>query len=184
MAKTFSTGGGYAISVDDVDVGAGNLTVTLSVTSGKLTLSGTTNLAFSTGSGAADKTMTFSGTKSAVNTAMDGLSYQPDLNFNGADTLHIDTNDNGNTGAGPVGTDSDTVTINVGAVNDPPVLDLDSSSAGSDSTVTFNEISTHDGTGQQIAPSATIADVDNDNITGATIILSPRPRQRRRGPDR
>ena len=51
---TFSTGAGNAITISDVDVGAGNETVTLSVASGALTLNGTAGLAFTVGDGTAD----------------------------------------------------------------------------------------------------------------------------------
>src|SRR5262249_2690113 len=45
----FSTGNGNAISISDVDAGANNLEVTLSVGHGVLTLSGTAGLTFSAG---------------------------------------------------------------------------------------------------------------------------------------
>ena len=121
--------GGTAISVNDVDVGAGNLTVTLSVNHGVLTLSGTAGLAFGAGDGTTDATMTFTGTQAAVNAALNGLVYTPNTDFNGSDTLTVTTNDNGNTGSDP-GTsggpadeqDSDTVTINITAINDAPTV--------------------------------------------------------------
>ena len=98
--------GGNAISISDVDANGGNETVTLSVASGALTLSGTTGLVFGTGDGTADSTMTFTGTVSDINAALNGLSYQGNLNFNGSDTLNITTNDNGNTGSGGALSDS------------------------------------------------------------------------------
>ena len=55
-----------------------------------------------------------------TSTALDGLTYTGDLNFNGSDSLAILTNDNGNTGSGGVQTDTDSVTIDVTAVNDVP----------------------------------------------------------------
>jgi len=121
--------GGTAISVNDTDVGAGNLTVTLSVNHGVLTLSGTAGLSFGPGDGTNDATMTFTGTQAAVNAALNGLVYTPNADFNGSDTLTITTNDNGNTGSDP-GTsggpadeqDSDTVTINITAINDAPTV--------------------------------------------------------------
>jgi hypothetical protein len=134
---TLTFTGGTAISVSDSDVGAGNLTVTVGVVNGQLTLSGTAGLAFSTGDGTDDTTMTFSGTQAAINAALNGLVYEPTRDFNGSDTLTIVTNDNGNTGVDP-GTsggasdeqDSDSVTINITAVadatNDTPTVNEDS----------------------------------------------------------
>jgi hypothetical protein len=124
---TFSSGGGNAISVADADAGSGLLTVTLSVSHGTLTLGGFVGLSFSNGDGNADATFTFSGTITNINNALAGLTYTPTLNYNGADTLAIITNDNGNTGADPGLTDgpsaeqdSDNIAITVNPVNDPP----------------------------------------------------------------
>ncbi len=134
-ALVFSAGVGNAISVndpDDADDGTtGNETVqvALSAANGTLTLFATTGLTFSfsdangsgSGDGAADATMTFRGTLTNVNAALNGLSYLPNLDFAAADTLTITTKDLGNTGSGGNQTDSDTVTINVTQVNDAPV---------------------------------------------------------------
>ena len=59
---------------------------------------GTTGLAFSSGDGTADATMTFTGTLANINTALNNLSFQPLANYNGAAALTISTNDLGNTG--------------------------------------------------------------------------------------
>ena len=53
---------------------------------------------------------------------MNGLSFLPGANFNGAASLSIATNDQGGTGSGIAQSDSDTVNITVNAVNDAPVL--------------------------------------------------------------
>src|SRR5207247_1341284 len=86
-----------------------------------ITLSGTAGLSFSAGDGTADATMTFTGTIANINTALAGLSFGPTANFNGAASLQIVTNDQGNTGSGGALSDTDTVTITVNAVNDAPV---------------------------------------------------------------
>ena len=65
--------------------------------------------------------MTFTGTMANINAALGGLTYQPNLNFNGSDTLTILTSDLGNTGSGGPKFDTDTVAITVAAVNDAPV---------------------------------------------------------------
>ncbi|MBR1155264.1 VCBS domain-containing protein [Bradyrhizobium sp. JYMT SZCCT0428] len=97
--------GAQLISISDIDVGAGTETVTLSVAHGTLTLSGTTGLSFTTGDGTADTIMTFSGTVTNINNALNGLLYNPADTFVGADTLTITTTDQGGL------SDSDTVTI-------------------------------------------------------------------------
>jgi choice-of-anchor C domain-containing protein len=121
-SKTFNSANSNLISVSDPDVGGGNLTTTLTVAHGTITLSGTAGLAFTTGTGTANTTMTFTGTAAAINAALDGLVYTPTANFNGADSLSVLTSDLGNTGTGGIKTDSDAVAITVTAVNDAPTV--------------------------------------------------------------
>ena len=65
-----------------------------------------------TGNGTASVTIT--GTAAQINAALAGLAYTGNLNFNGADTLTVATNDG-------TATDTDTIAITVNAVNDAPV---------------------------------------------------------------
>ncbi|MEA2474727.1 MAG: hypothetical protein QOE06_2642 [Thermoleophilaceae bacterium] len=130
--KAFS--GADKISVNDVDVGGGNLTVTLGVANGTLTMSTTAGLAFGPGDGTADQTMTFTGTQSDVNAALATLSYAPNSNFNGIDSLSVSTNDNGNSGSGGAQSDTDSVQLNVSAINDSPVNTLPSTSTVNEDT--------------------------------------------------
>ncbi|MCP5421404.1 MAG: cadherin domain-containing protein [Chromatiaceae bacterium] len=67
--------------------------VTLSVTNGSLTLSGTTGLSFSAGDGTADAGMTFTGTLADVNAALDGLAFDPTPGYGGAATLTLTATD-------------------------------------------------------------------------------------------
>ena len=114
-AKVFSSGNSNVISVADVD--AATVQVQLVSTNGATTLFGTMpgSLTFTVGDGTADATMTFSGTKANVNTALNGLSFNPTTSFNGAATLQVVTSDLGATGTGGTLTDNDTVTITVGS---------------------------------------------------------------------
>ena len=57
--------------------------------------------------------MTFTGTLADINAALDGLSFSPTADYNGAASLQITTNDQGNTGSGGRSRDTDTVTITV-----------------------------------------------------------------------
>ena len=114
------------ISIADVDVGADDLLVTLSVTSGTLTVStavtGGVAAGQVTNNGTAAVTVTASLTE-LNNTFSDatGLQYAGATDFNGTDTLLVLTDDQGSTGAGGSLTDMDAVAITVTAVNDPPV---------------------------------------------------------------
>jgi VCBS repeat-containing protein len=118
MSIVFSNAGGNAISISDIDAGSSAVQVQLTGTSGTLTLSGTSGLSFTVGDGTADATMTFTGTISAINTALNGLTFSPSNQFTGTASVQIVTNDQGATGSGGAKSDTDSVSINV--INTPP----------------------------------------------------------------
>src|SRR5439155_1726460 len=91
----FSVANSNLISISDPDAATGALQVTLTVTNGTLSLSGTTGLNFTGGDGTADAAMTFTGTLANINTALSGMSFTPTANFSGSSTLSITTNDQG-----------------------------------------------------------------------------------------
>ena len=113
------------------DQDAGNLTVTLTATNGTLTMTTLTGLTFSAGDGTADTTMTFSGTQTAINTALGTLSYANTADYNGAASLTFTTNDGV---ASPV---VKTVSLSV-----TPVADIvaDSVTTNEDTAIVFNAI--------------------------------------------
>lgn len=145
----FSTGNTNLISVGDVDAGGGSLQVTLTATHGTLTLSGASGLSFTTGTGTADATMMFTGTLSAINTALSGMTFTPTTGYNGPASVQITTNDQGNTGTGGAKSDTDSVAITVNPIN-PTILSVSSTTANGTYrigdtitiTVTFSEIVT------------------------------------------
>ena len=100
------------LSVSDVDAGGASVEATLSVTDGTFSLSQITGLTFSTGDGAGDTSMTFQGTLTDINAALNGLVYTPDTGFSGQDTLSVSIDDLGNTG-GAAQVTNDTVLISV-----------------------------------------------------------------------
>ena len=114
------------ISVFDVDAGEGSIAVSLTVEHGVLTLPQTTGLQFTSGDGASDPQLVFSGTLSNVNGALSGLVYTPTFNYHGAETLQLSVNDQGNTGAGGAKTTSTTLAITINNVNSTPVAQTDS----------------------------------------------------------
>ena len=107
----FSNASHNGISVSDSD--SNSLTVTLTVSHGSLTVTAS-GLTVSYDNG----TTTLSGPTANINAALEGLSYQPDLNYNGADALVVTVSD---------GTLSDTKTIDIAInpVNDAPVITSD-----------------------------------------------------------
>lgn len=118
--RVFSVANGNLVSVGDVDAGVANVQVTIGVAHGVLSLSGMAGLTFSVGDGTTDATMTFQGTRGAINAALNNLVYTSTADYNGADTLTITTNDLGNSGTGGARSDTDTVAITVTPVDDAP----------------------------------------------------------------
>ncbi|HEY2769051.1 MAG TPA: Ig-like domain-containing protein [Solirubrobacteraceae bacterium] len=114
-ALTFSSAHSNLISTTDPDAGSSPVKVTLSVSGGTLSLSGTSGLSFSSG-GDGSGAMTFTGTLTDVNAALDGLKYTPGTNFQGADALSMTVDDQGNTGLGEPQSASSTVPISVNNV--------------------------------------------------------------------
>ena len=106
--------------------------------------------------------MVFTGSLASVNTALNGLSFNPTLDFNGAASLQIVSDDQGNTGTGGALTDTDTVNITVNAANDAPVV-----------TATAGNLSyTENDAATAIDPGLTVTDGDNANLTGATVAIT------------
>ena len=92
----FSTATLNPISVSDADIGVGDLEVTISVADGTLTLFQTSGLVFSVGTGSGDATMTFTGSVTDINLALDGMQYDPTAAWTGNETLTITTSDQSN----------------------------------------------------------------------------------------
>ncbi|MBE9102917.1 tandem-95 repeat protein, partial [filamentous cyanobacterium LEGE 07170] len=125
-ALVFSDANGNAITINDnADLqnnGNDDFTVTVTVPSGTLSASGA-NV-----SGNNSDTLTITGTRDEINTALDGLSYSP-ADFNGDETIDlqvtVNDNANGGTAIGGIGDAreaTETVTINVSSNNEAPVL--------------------------------------------------------------
>ena len=109
----FSATNSDQISISDVDAGNAAVQLTLATSNGVLTLSGTTGLSFSVGTGDADSNMTFTGTISNINAALNGMAFAPTNNFVGLAELQINTSDLGNSGGGGAQSDTDIVNISV-----------------------------------------------------------------------
>ena len=88
--------------------------VTLTVGHGTLTPGSTVGLAAHSGDGSND--LTLEGTIAALNGALEGLSYSPEHNHFGSDTLTVEADDLGHTGIQGPKTASGTVPITINAV--------------------------------------------------------------------
>jgi hypothetical protein len=159
----FNAGNGNAIQTSDIDVAAGTMQFQLSVTSGTLTLATTTGLTITTGTDGIDEASIIgTGTLTNINAALNGLSYTPNVDYFGSDTLTLVINDNGNTGSGGAQSDTDTVTISITAVDDSPTL---TAGGGSPAFV-------EDAGPVAVDPAITPADVDNANLVSATVTIT------------
>ena len=119
---TFSAGAGNAIAVGDPDAGGATLLLTLGTHHGAtLSFPGTSGatLGASTVNGI-DFSWTVSGTLAQINAELETMSLSPAANFNGATSIDLTIADNGNSGVGGNLTDTATIAVTVGAVNDPP----------------------------------------------------------------
>ena len=106
------------IDIQDVDAGSGSIQVSVSATRGNLTLATASGLTFTDGDGFSDTAMTMSGTRTAVNAALATLTYDPDVGYEGIDTIQLSVSDLGNTGSGGVLTHSGSILVHVGVVAD------------------------------------------------------------------
>ena len=117
------------MSVTDAD--SPTLTTTLTVSSGRLHVTAGPGVSNNdTGS------VTITGTLAEINTALAGLSYTGNLNFNGADTLTVTTDD------GTAPPDIDTIAITVNPVNDAPVAQDGSASGNEDTPINGTLVAT------------------------------------------
>jgi hypothetical protein len=155
----FSAGNGNAITVADADVGAGLLQVSLTATNGTVLVGPVVGAGTVSGDGSA--TVTITGSLGDVNSALSGLSFTPDLNYNGAAGLMISTDDQGNTGAGGARSDTDIITITV-ANNVPAAVSM---SAGA-LTYTENDPPI------VVDPNLTVADPDNAVLNHAHMTIT------------
>ena len=146
------------ISFSDVDAGTGSVTVTLSVTAGTLAATASGGVAVA---GSGTGTVMLTGTVAAINSFIGGnnVTYTTAADDTAAQTLTVSIDDNGNTGSGGPKTDSETVTLNVTAVNDAPVLTVPG-------TIGIDEDVTTAITG------ISIADVDATALAVITVTLS------------
>jgi CTP-dependent riboflavin kinase len=150
-----TTGPIGGVSVADVD--GTSLTTTLTVTSGTLTVA--------TGGGAAiggngSGSVTIVGTAAQTNTALAGLSYRGNLNFNGADTLTVITSDGALS-------DADTVPIIVNAVNDQPVNTVPGAqSVAEDTTLAIAGVSVADADSTALTATLTVVNGTLNVTTG------------------
>lgn len=119
----FNAANSSLLSISDLDAGAATDLVTIvSVTNGTLNAVENANVTIQDDNSAS---VTLTGSVAGINAALNGMVFNPTLNFpfaatTGAAILTIATTDAGHTGSGGILNDADNLTINVTAVNDAP----------------------------------------------------------------
>ena len=171
----FSIGSGNAISVSDVDAESDAVQVTLTASNGVITLSGIAGLSFTTGDGSADPLLSFTGTLTAINAALNGLTFSPALNFAGAAAIQVVVNDQGNNGSGGSLSDTENIAVTVTPVNDAPLITSNGGAATAAVSVAENTTAVTTVTSTDVdGPSATYSFVGGadaglfsiDSVTG------------------
>ena len=147
------------ITISDVDAGTNSVQVTLTAPDGKLNLSqNIAGLSLSDPDGT-DGTLKFTASIKNINNALNGMTFTPNLDFNGATSITVDTQDLGNSGEGGNLTAENTkFDITVNSVNDAPVNSFPT-------TATVDEDVVLDFTGER-AISISDVDVDEQGGTG------------------
>lgn len=110
VSLIFSDDQNNAILVRDPDGAGAELTVTLAVEHGTLTLADDSIVAVS---GDGTGTLVLTGIASLINVALDGLTYRPNTDYFGLETLTVTTSDGGSFGDGGALSNTDTVQITV-----------------------------------------------------------------------
>jgi VCBS repeat-containing protein len=165
---TLSTDNGNVASFADVDAGSETVEATISAGHGIITLAGFTDattppsgLTLQSGTNGSDS-ITVQGSIADINTALDGMQYQGNEDFNGTDTITLSINDLGQTGAGGNQTADDTITVNVTPVDDAPLT-------GSASLAAIDEDTTDPAGATVTSLLSTYSDVDNDVLAGIAV---------------
>lgn len=164
------------VQVTDVDaLTSDRMRVSLSVTSGALTLGSLTGVTFTgpscaanvpveglpacTGDGTSDASMTFDASLSSVNGTLNGLTFVPAPDMCGTVTFTMETHDQGNRPSGNL-VDSDIMTLTVNCANDAPVNTIPASAM------------TNEDTNLDFGNAFSVADVDNPSGNARVTLTS------------
>ena len=187
-------------SVADADVGINPVSVTFTVTHGKLNVRTNVTNGLTAGQVVGNNTgqVVITAPLAKINAtlaALSGLTYQGTTDYNGSDTLTMVSNDRQIDDIGGAQSDTDTLNITVSAVNDAPVNTVPSSiSVITETSTKINSLGLTDsdlGAGDalvtltvthgtvtlrtDVAGGLTVADVTN-NGTNSVTIVAPRSR--------
>lgn len=107
----FSSANGTTVSVTDLDAGTNLIQVSLTSSTGTVSLASITGLNFLVGTGTNDELVGFTGRILDINAALEGASYTPAVGFVGSANISLFTSDLGNSGIGGHLVDPDTIQL-------------------------------------------------------------------------
>ncbi|MFK8014013.1 MAG: cadherin-like domain-containing protein [Gammaproteobacteria bacterium] len=158
-ANEDTTLNGLQVQIDDVDAQSNDLSVTLTVANGIVTIpTGAVTFAGGANSGSS---VTLTGTVAQINTALNSFTFTPNADYHGDAQIDIAVNDQGNTGSGGVAVSNESILIHVRSENDAPVV-----------TVSVTDVNFTEQSPVGIDVNATITDIDDTTLTGAIIRIS------------
>ncbi|HJT33407.1 MAG TPA: cadherin-like domain-containing protein, partial [Pirellulales bacterium] len=148
------------ISVSDADAGSAQIKVTLAVSHGTLSVNETGLDAASTDNASS---IDLYGSQAAIDAALaSGITYTPNANYNGGDTLSVGADDQGHTGSGGDQLASQIFDVTVGSVNDAPVLALNNGGS----------VSATEQVAVALAPALSLSDVDSSTLLSAKVQIT------------
>ncbi len=140
---SFSTANGNVISITDAAAGTNADSLTLSVSQGTLTLASTSGLSFTAGANGSSS-FTVSGTMADLDSALDGLVYQPTTLYFGADSLAASVSNPTNSLSASTSVAITVAPLNAPAISVPGSGSLDQNGSLTFSNATSNAISITD----------------------------------------
>ena len=162
------------ISIHDVDVDPEDeiLAVTITTNNGILELDQDALDALESASGNGEKMVELHGNLNDLNTALGTLTYNPDTDFHGPDSVVVTLDDQGNTGQGEPLSDEATIDVDVVPLNDAPVVSVPTMvSTDEDQEVSIAGVSVSDvdiGTGDvevELKANFGVLNVDANSLT-------------------
>jgi hypothetical protein len=166
-----ATSGISGFDLIDIDAGYLDVTATLTVNNGALSVTPFGGLTIA---GDGTDTVTITGSVAQIKNALNSLQYTPDAGYTGADTLTVTVNDLGNTGTGGALSDTETVALTVSDLSFIPEINLDplNTSGGANDRNFEAVFSTAVGSPVNLTDAAIdIADSDSPALASATISL-------------
>ena len=128
---TFSNATSNAARIQYTDSGTNPVKFTLSVTHGILNLKATSGLV---GSSNGSASLTYTGSLTSINAALDGLVYTPNTGYNGSETLNLISDNQAGPELGGNLTTTSTSSITIRALADSPTVTVASTFANAQTT--------------------------------------------------